>query len=299
MIVAAVGNGDQAPKSPWPYASYPAALPHVIGVSAVGRDGSIPAFSDRDLVFNDIAAPGEDIFSTLPRSLTRENATCLDQGYSDCGPTDFRNAEGTSFAAPQVTAAAALLRAQAPGLTADQVASLIERTADDLNAANGCVSCPLLRDSLSGWGRLNIARALAVASRGTPPAADRFETNDDAGVDAARIGGTRGRIAATVDYWDDQTDVYSLDLAAGQKVTASVVGAPGTAVQLLLWSPRTRTVFGSPSRGLAVARSVRTGARQRVVYTSPPAKGGRYYVEVRIVQPGAGRYSLTWTKARR
>ena len=98
-------------------------------MSAVGRDGAIPAFSDRDVVFNDIAAPGEDIFSTLPRSLTRENATCLNQGYSDCGPTDFRNAEGTSFAAPQVTAAAALLRAQAPGLTADQVASLIERTA--------------------------------------------------------------------------------------------------------------------------------------------------------------------------
>jgi subtilisin family serine protease len=299
LVVAAVGNGDQAPKSPWPYASYPAALPHVIGVSAVARDGSVPAFSDRDAVFNDIAAPGEDIFSTLPRALTRDNPTCLDQGYSDCGPVDFRAAEGTSFAAPQVTAAAALLRAQAPTLTADQIASLIERTADDLNASNGCVTCPLLRDSLSGWGRLNIARALAVASRGAPPAADRFETNDDAGADAARIGGTRGRIAATVDYWDDQTDVYSIDLAAGQKLTASLTGAPGTAVQLFLWSPRTRTVFGAPSRGLAVARSVRTGARQRVVYTAPPAKGGRYYVDVRIVQPGAGRYSLTWAKTRR
>ena len=34
VVVAAVGNADQAPTSPWPYASYPAALPHVVGVSA-------------------------------------------------------------------------------------------------------------------------------------------------------------------------------------------------------------------------------------------------------------------------
>ena len=29
VVVAAVGNSDQAPESPWKYASYPAALPHV------------------------------------------------------------------------------------------------------------------------------------------------------------------------------------------------------------------------------------------------------------------------------
>src|SRR5205085_11872714 len=35
LVVAAVGNGDDAPVEPWGYASYPAALPHVLGVSAV------------------------------------------------------------------------------------------------------------------------------------------------------------------------------------------------------------------------------------------------------------------------
>ena len=35
IVVAAVGNGDNAPEMPWRYASYPAALPHVLGVSAL------------------------------------------------------------------------------------------------------------------------------------------------------------------------------------------------------------------------------------------------------------------------
>ena len=68
VVVAAVGNGDQAPTTPWPFASYPAALPHVIGVSALVRDGIGARRSpNRDPIFNDIAAPGEDIFSTFPR----------------------------------------------------------------------------------------------------------------------------------------------------------------------------------------------------------------------------------------
>src|SRR5207245_6125604 len=37
LLVAAVGNGDEAFSQPWPYASYPAALPHVVGVSALTR----------------------------------------------------------------------------------------------------------------------------------------------------------------------------------------------------------------------------------------------------------------------
>jgi len=49
---------------------------------------------------------------TLPRALTRDNVGCADQGYSDCGPADYRHPQGTSFSAPQVSAAAALLHHQ-------------------------------------------------------------------------------------------------------------------------------------------------------------------------------------------
>jgi subtilisin family serine protease len=294
LVVAAVGNSDQAPYSPWPFASYPAALPHVVGVGSLARDGSVSDFSDRDVLFNDIAAPGEDIFSTLPRALTRGYAGCGDQGYSDCGPDDFRHAEGTSFAAPQVTAAAALLFAQSPSVRANQVATILERSADDLNSSTGCTACPPLRDSLSGWGRLDVAAALTSLAKTPLPPADRFEPNDDVYVAAVRLTGVRGRLAATVDYWDDPTDIYPVDLAGGARLRLSVAGPAAPSVRL--WSPQTHTVYGASVRKLEVASSKPIGAAQRLGYAVPAGKGGRYYVQVKLQRPGGGAYTLRWAR---
>jgi len=295
VVVASVGNSDQAPQTPWPYASYPAALPHVVGVGALGRDGSVPIFSDRDAVYDDLAAPGQDILSTLPRTLTREaNPGCADQGYSDCGPEEYKHAEGTSFAAPQVTAAAALLLAQDPRLKPNQVSTVLERTADDVNAANGCAACPLLRDSLTGWGRLNVAKALSIVAKSAAPPADHFETNDDVGARAYRVFGQRVALHATLDFWDDPVDVYRVQLQAGQSLTATVAGPELTSVSLAVWSPRATSFVGSKTA--RVARAARPGSRQQLVYLVPPAAGGVYSVEVKIEQPGSGRYALALAK---
>jgi Subtilase family len=296
VLVAAVGNSDQAPKSPWPYASYPAALPHVLGVSALARDGSVPAFSDRDPLYNDIAAPGQDIFSTLPRALTRQYPTCSDQGYSDCGPDEYRHAEGTSFSAPQVSAAAALLLAASPKLTAAQVVTILERTADDANASNGCRKCPLLRDALSGWGRLNIAKALGSLAGAVPPP-DRLETNDDVGPLTQQVFGVRGTISATADFWDDPIDVYPMRLRARQRLVVTLAGPARTSIDLTLWKPGTPTLVGAPRPRFRAAQSVRLGARQRVSYRVPKGAGGLYAIEVRVPAAGAGRYTLTWAKS--
>jgi serine protease len=291
LVVAAVGNGDLAPRLPWSYASYPAALPHVIGVSALARDGSVPAFSNRDPVFNDIAAPGQEIFSTLSRHLTAGRPTCVDQGYSDCGPDDYVHASGTSFSAPQVTAAAALLLASDPTLRADQVSAILDRTADDANAANGCRRCPLLRDSLTGWGRLNIANALAALTGPLPPA-DRYETNDDAGTRAATLWGMDIRAVATIDYWDDPVDVYRIRAKARQRLLISVRGPGRVDTDLALWKPGTQTVFG-PGRPLAKAAG--PGSSKRISYRAK--KGGWYFVEVKLGSTGFGPYALTITKS--
>ena len=65
-----------------------------------------------------------------------------EQGYSSCAPDDFRKGQGTSFAAPQVSAAAAVLLAVRPDLRPEQVTELLTRTAHDVNGATGCPAAP-------------------------------------------------------------------------------------------------------------------------------------------------------------
>lgn len=299
VLVAAVGNADQAPRRPWPWANYPAALPHVIGVSAVSRDGSVPSFSHRDRIYNDIAAPGTEMLSTLPRSLTAARPTCANQGYSDCGPDEYRRAEGTSFAAPQVSAAAALLLSVRPDLAPDQVMTLLTRTAVDANASTGCRECPLLRDTYTGWGRLDVAAAVTQALTGTVPRADRFEVNDDAGPTAADVWGPRQTIKAVIDFWDDQSDVYRVRLFGNQRLFVRVKGPAGTRV--FLWRPGTKSLQNVPvfpGRNL-LARSVQRGATQRFAYRVPPKRGGFYFIQVKVEEVGWGPYTLSFAKTPR
>lgn len=297
VVVAAVGNSDEAYATPWPYASYPAALPHVIGVSALTRTGAVPDYSDRDPVFDDLAAPGSDIFSTFPLALTVEAAGCTPQGYTACGTTEYRHPEGTSFAAPLVTAAAAVLLAVDPALTNSQVGAILERSADDVNAANGCRQCPLGRDLYSGWGRLDVAKAIEQLTAGGPlPAPDRYETNDDAGSQAYTLWGKKRTVRATVDYYDDPVDVYRIALGKGEQIKARLVGGwAGANVNLILWRPGTVRV-DARDRSLRAAQSIAPGAVQHVLYRSTTR--GWYYLEVKVASPGSGPYALTLTKNR-
>lgn len=294
VVVAAVGNSDQAPVSPWKYASYPAALPHVLGVSATSEAGSIPSFSNRDLIYNDVAAPGLDILSILPRPLTARFPQCTEQGYSSCGPDEYREAQGTSFAAPQVTAAAAVLLSLNPTLQPEQVTKILQSTAIDLDGANGCEACAEGRDAYSGWGRLNVAAAIAALAEPLPPR-DFYEANDDLGVRAAPVSGSNLRLRARVDFWDDQDDVYAIRLNRNQPVYVGLTGSD-TSVDLSLafWLPRARSVQRVADFRFRVGTSARPGSRQYLSYR--PRLAGTYYVHVRMSSPGATRYRLAIVK---
>lgn len=288
VVVAAVGNGDLAPEQPWRYASYPAALPHVLGVSALSKDGNVPAFSNRDILYNDIAAPGEELYSTLPKPLTAFRTTCLSQGYSDCGPAEYRNPRGTSFAAAIVSASATLVWSTWPALRAEQVVGLMERSATDMTPTSGCRRCAFERDSLTGWGRLDVTRAIQWP--GPLPAVDRFETNDDAGARARRI--KRRSLIATVDYWNDQNDVYAVRLRKGQRLRVVLTGLAkaGPDLNVAIWLPGTKRVDHHRSvNQLAGHRSGPT-ANERLSYRA--RKAGLYYVQVKASAPGAGSYQL-------
>ncbi|HET7353974.1 MAG TPA: S8 family serine peptidase, partial [Gaiellaceae bacterium] len=237
----------------------------------------VPDFSDQDPIYVDIAAPGMGIFSTFPRLLTGSLPSCQPQGYTDCASGDYHRPEGTSFAAPQVSAAAAVLLGLNPALTPSQVTTILERSADDVNASTGCAACLAGRDKLSGWGSLDVANAVAVVNQGLLPPADRFEPNDTLS-QAHRLRGPRPIAGATLDYWDDPVDVYRVKLARGQRLLARVRAQP--TVDLIL--------RGGSKRQLA--HTAGPGQKQHLSYRV--RQTGWYYVEVRIGRPGAGRYTL-------
>jgi subtilisin family serine protease len=285
LVVASVGNGDGAPTTPWPYANYPAALPHVLGVAAYARSGEVPKFSNRDDVYVDVAAPGQDMLSLFPRALTARNPTCGEQGYSSCGPRDYRHADGTSFSSPQVAAAAALLLGRAPWLQPDQVSNLLGRAAADATPASGCTGCSAGRDSLTGFGRLDVTAA--IRDLVTPPAPDRLEPNDDVGRHAAVHYPRRFR--ATLDPWDDPNDVYRIRLRRGQRV-AVLVRTADTDVSLALWKPALRSLSDARD-GLRARRSIHPlGAPERLAYRA--RRSGWFSLQVKLAQPAFGRYSI-------
>lgn len=278
VIVAATGNSSNG--VPYPYASYPAALPHVLGVSALAQDGTTPSFSNRDAVFNDLAAPGVGIVSTFPFPLT--DPGCAQPGYSICASSSLRNGNGTSFSAPLASGAAALLISERPQLTPSQTLSVLERSATDISRGG--------RDSATGNGRLDVYAALASLSEHLP-VPDRFETNDDAGAQAFTLSGSKRRVDATIDPYDDPSDVYRVYLRSGQRLSLSLRG-PGGRSTLAVWRPGTKHV--TPITVIAV----RTGAVVAHKAAVNPAlvhratQTGWYYVEVKAPNKTGGAYRL-------
>jgi membrane-anchored mycosin MYCP len=113
VVVAAVGNqherGDPTP--------YPAAYPGVVGVGAIGPDGSRLATSPIGS-YVDIVAPGDGVIGAVPGG----------------GHATF---QGSSFAAPFVSATAALIRAHRPQLGQAEVVRRLLTAADPAGGAGG------------------------------------------------------------------------------------------------------------------------------------------------------------------
>ncbi|MBW3561372.1 MAG: S8 family serine peptidase [Actinobacteria bacterium] len=137
-VVAAAGNDSAA------FTDYSSDTPVLI-VGATNRDDARAGFSDtgrRDAVM----APGMHIVSTW---------------CDPCGQ-DARHAigmsEGTSYAAPQVSALVALLRAT--GMSSEQAVRRIRDTAVDVGAPGP--------DQDTGQGRIDAAAALGVDTTGSP-----------------------------------------------------------------------------------------------------------------------------------
>ncbi len=119
VLVASAGNaGNDSPR-------YPAAYPEVLAVSASSRyqvKASFSSFGD----WVDVAAPGENIYSTTPMNGT---FYLEDQIVSRCA-RDYGLSSGSSMAAAHVSGVAALLLSIRPELNVAQVMDYIRMGAD-------------------------------------------------------------------------------------------------------------------------------------------------------------------------
>ena len=226
VVVAAVGNAERGATKPWLFASYPAALPHVLGVSALARDGSVPLFSNRDKLYNDIAAPGAGIVSTMPLEMTAPYKECLDQGFSSCGPEECAEGRRHLVCRSAGDRGRGGHPRHAPGAPSRAGDGAPDRNRSRRQCGDGLPSVPAASRCSSPAG----AVSTSLRRYGSFPASSLHATDTSrtttAGEDAAPLWGLTRRIEATLDFWDDQSDVYAIRLRRGQPVYASVRGPP-------------------------------------------------------------------------
>ncbi|GEM_PF-1763475 len=114
---------------------FPAAFDNVIGVGAVNQSKIKESYSTTGEHVS-LVAPGASIYTTS-----------LDSGYAAV--------TGTSFAAPQIAGAAALVWSIAPELTNEEVRQVLFDSAEDLGDKG--------KDKLYGYGLLNTQKAVELA----------------------------------------------------------------------------------------------------------------------------------------
>jgi subtilisin family serine protease len=149
FLTASAGNQG------WSNEHYPAAYENVVGVAATNdKDGRMENAGQWSASSNygswvSVAAPGENIFSTMPSYHVTLNNYGFPLNYSG-------DLCGTSCAAPHVAGLAALILSKKPFLSPEEVETLILENVDPYNSSFDL-----------GTGRINAYKAI-IGSNGPP-----------------------------------------------------------------------------------------------------------------------------------
>lgn len=137
----------------------------LISVASTDNNDQLSTFSQYGLTTVDLAAPGEQILSTVPPF------------YNP--PFLYDYFDGTSMASPMVAGAVGLLRSLDPTLTVSQVKDFILQGVDKI---------PNLATRVLTGGRLNIAKSLDLVPRNEIRGTVFLDVNGNAGFDASENG---------------------------------------------------------------------------------------------------------------
>lgn len=226
----------------------PAVYPHVIAVAGTDEGGSRAEYSNAG-PGTDLAAPGDMLTTAAPSFLCAS-------GYS--------LSTGTSFAAPIVSAATALLLQEHPQLDVGQVTDMLR-----LRGLQRASWTPSL-----GFGLLDIPSALAAPV----PAADAPEVNDTvawAKLHAPVLTTTRSNVTikARIETQQDPADVYRVRLKKHDVVQIGKARVAGGSARLTVALMNARRRLAGPGK----YRIRRAGTYYvRVVASRTPPAGSDY-----------------------
>jgi Subtilase family len=256
LVVSAVGNNGNSA------AVLPAALPHVLAVGASDLAGNRTTFSNTG-PWVDLVAPATSLVAPVSMQFC---------------PSGYGVANGTSYSAPAVAGAAALIAQLRPTLTPQQRFDLLRTSAHDV--------APAGRDEDTGYGLLNVQAALNAP---LPPAGSSREVDDDpyyvrgpyATSHPVALGKSRtAKFADTVSPAKDPSDVYRVRLKKGERFFASAAARPADAlISLSLWKPAVGDF--DVTNEIAKNRIVSSGGFSDTIALKMVAKkSGTYYISV-------------------
>ena len=273
LVVAAAGNQTSTTKV-WPAAD--------LGVVAVAATG-LPGTGDEDRLAGysnfgswvDIAAPGTEVIG-LRR--VGGSTTAFD------GTT---RATGTSFAAPLVAAAAALVMAEYPALTAEQVAFRLAQTAAPVPGTGEQFLWGRL-DAAAALGALPTGYRLSAADGGLFSFGDAPFSGSGVGLGAAPLVGATPHVGGR-GYWlaraDGQVDAFGAapgyEPVPVQRANQPVVGIAGTAGGDGYWLATTdgRVLTGGAAPHLGSRAA--TALNQPIVGLAAGGRGDGYWLVAR------------------
>ncbi|MBF9151360.1 S8 family serine peptidase [Novosphingobium sp. 1Y9A] len=216
VVIVSAGNEGQStdpaidPANPDPFAVsvLQAGSGNVIIVGSVNSSGAASDFSNKagTSAASVLMAQGEEICCVYEGSTIKTTTNA--QG------TFVTVVNGTSFAAPQVSGAVALLAQAFPNLTGTQIVDLLLRSARDAGATG--------TDAIYGRGILDIARAFAPqGSTGLAGTQVAVPLDSLAGTTSGAMGDALSGASLGTVMLDGYQRAYKLNLAAGLRVGQS------------------------------------------------------------------------------